>query len=271
VNGFWNGRINENSDLDALSEKIGAKYAFPEEDKAFINDHIRIAMGLNPSGQEVFSDEIIQVNDMKEGSLPVVVKLEEACRHCPADKQSCKESCKYDAFIYTRSQGLKLNGDKCLNCGECVSKCDFGALNDKIEFIPLIKSAERSGHSGYAAVAPAIAGQFGDHVSMGQLRTAIKHLGFKDLVEVALFADILTIREAFEFNDLVKSEDDFYLTSCCCPVWFNLIQKTYPDLLSHMSPAISPMIASGRFLKRLPRCQCRLYQPLCQKAESKRA
>jgi len=83
------------------------------------------------------------------------------------------------------------------------------------------------------------------------LRSAFKLLGFKDMIEVALFADILTIKEAYEFNELVKSEDDFFLTSCCCPMWFNMIKKVYPDIYDYLSPSISPMIASGRILKKL--------------------
>jgi len=66
-----------------------------------------------------------------------------------------------------------------------------------------------------------------------------------------MFADILTIKEAFEFNQLVKSEEDFFLTSCCCPVWFNMIKTNYPDIYKHLSPSVSPMIASGRILKKL--------------------
>ena len=71
------------------------------------------------------------------------------------------------------------------------------------------------------------------------------------MIEVAMFADILTIREAFEFNSLVKTEEDFFLTSCCCPVWFNLTKKGYPEMFKHMSPSVSPMIAAVRFLKVL--------------------
>ena len=71
------------------------------------------------------------------------------------------------------------------------------------------------------------------------------------MIEVALFADILTIKEALEFNHLVKNEEDFFLTSCCCPIWFNMIKKSYPDVYKHLSPSVSPMVASGRILKEL--------------------
>ncbi|NLT95222.1 MAG: iron hydrogenase, partial [Clostridia bacterium] len=103
------------------------------------------------------------------------------------------------------------------------------------------------------------------------LRTAFRLMGFKDMVEVALFADILTIKEAFEFDKLVKTKDDFFLTSCCCPVWVNFTEKQYPQLFSHMSPAVSPMIASGRVLKALyPECKVVFISPcLAKKAEAK--
>jgi Fe-S-cluster-containing hydrogenase component 2 len=117
-------------------------------------------MGLESYGEKRLSDEILQAHQMNHSSLPVVVKLEKACKHCPADKRSCENACKYDAFIYTRSQGLKLHDDKCLNCGECINRCDLGALNDKIEFIPLLNWLKDKEIAVYAAVAPAIAGQF---------------------------------------------------------------------------------------------------------------
>jgi iron only hydrogenase large subunit-like protein len=70
----------------------------------------------------------------------------------------------------------------------------------------------------YAMVSPATAGQFGD-VTVAQLRTAFKRIGFTGLVEVALFADILTLKEALIFDKNIKRDSDFMLTSCCCPIW----------------------------------------------------
>lgn len=96
-------------------------------------------------------------------------------------------------------------------------------------------------------------------------------MGFTDMIEVAMFADILTIKEAFEFNHLVKTTEDFFLTSCCCPVWFNMTKKNYSELYKHMSPSVSPMIASGRILKKLyPDCRVVFIAPcIAKKAEIK--
>ena len=51
-----------------------------------------------------------------------------------------------------------------------------------------------------ASIAPAFHGQFSESVTPGKLRSAFKALGFQGMVEVALFADVLTLKEALEFT-----------------------------------------------------------------------
>lgn len=246
---YWNGQLNSIDDIKRLAEDIRDKYNFTQQDMPFIKDHIRIAMGLDPRGDKEFTDELDLVRRSEAIAEPIVAKIDGPCELC--DNDNCSTTCKYEAQIFRRSEEPVIVDNKCLGCGQCVVNCDFGALADKIEFLPLINLLKNKNTKIFAAVAPAIAGQFGDDVTLGQLRTAFRLMGFDDMIEVAMFADILTIREAFEFNHLVKAEKDFYLTSCCCPIWFNLTKKGYPDMYRHMSPSVSPMIATGRFLKDL--------------------
>ena len=249
VKQYWNGNLNTAEDLENLSYLIKEKYDFSDEDIPFIRDHIRIAMGLDPAGDMEFGNELDIVSKSEATGAPVIAKINGICKDC--GDNACKDLCKHEAAIYRRNEGPVIDNNQCISCGECVVRCDFGALADKIQFIPLVNLLKDKNATVFAAVAPAITGQFGDDVTMGKLRTAFKLLGFADMVEVALFADILTIREALEFSNLVKTEKDFFLTSCCCPVWFNMTKKGYPEMYKHMSPSVSPMIASGRFLKRL--------------------
>lgn len=60
---------------------------------------------------------------------------------------------------------------------------------------------------------------------MGKLRTALKCLGFTGMLEVAVFADILTLKEALEFDKNIRDETQFQLTSCCCPMWIAMIKN----------------------------------------------
>jgi iron only hydrogenase large subunit-like protein len=173
--------------------------------------------------------------------------------------------------MYHKNKGPAIDREKCVNCGQCVKDCTCGAFVNKIEVIPFLNDLKNDDVKVYATVAPSLVGQFGKDISMGQLRTAFKLLGFADMVEVALFADILTIREAFEFDRLITSEEDFFLTSCCCPVWIRLVENKYPEIFENMSLSISPMIASGRFLKSMyPESKVVFISPCtAKKAEAK--
>ncbi len=71
------------------------------------------------------------------------------------------------------------------------------------------------------------------------------------MVEVAVFADILTLKEALEFDANIQKEQDYQLTSCCCPVWIGMIRKIYQELVPHVPGAVSPMVAAGRVVKQL--------------------
>lgn len=108
-----------------------------------------------------------------------------------------------------------------------------------------------SGAPVYALIAPAFISQFSAEMTPGKLRSAFKALGFAGMIEVALFADILTLKEALEFDAAVVAKEDFMLTSCCCPLWVGMIKKVYGLLAPHMPPSVSPMAASGRAVKKL--------------------
>lgn len=123
----------------------------------------------------------------------------------------------------------------------------------------------------YALVAPAFLGQFSNKATPGMLRNAFKKIGFDGMVEVAIFADILTLKEALEFDENIQSEKDYQLTSCCCPMWIAMIRKVYSDLMPHVPATVSPMIAAGRTVKMLHDNTVTVFVGPCvaKKAEAK--
>ncbi|MCK8823838.1 [Fe-Fe] hydrogenase large subunit C-terminal domain-containing protein [Fuchsiella alkaliacetigena] len=271
VKEIWAGELTQ-EELREILAWLQEEYDYQAEDLSFLKDQLRVSMGLEPNQKGELSTELAELQELSRIEKPIINKVEGVCQPCIEESEAeCDQACKYETLQYRRNQGAVIVNDKCLNCGKCISSCPFGALADKIEFIPLVELLKESSTEVYAAVAPSIAGQLGNEVSLGQLRTALKLLGFEDLVEVALFADLLTIKEAFEFDQLVAEEGDFFLTSCCCPVWIRLVKSKFPKLFARMSPSVSPMIAAGRVLKELyPEAKVVFIGPcIAKKAEAK--
>ncbi len=177
-----------------------------------------------------------------------VIKTE-SCETCEYDR-ACEKSCIFDAIVEEQGE-IKIDPARCVGCSVCVESCKLGKLTASRDILPALRAVREKKGPAYALIAPAFLGQFSDKVTPGKLRSAFAALGFDGMVEVALFADILTFKEAIEFDRNVNRVEDYQLTSCCCPVWIAMIRKIYSELMPHMPAAVSPMIACGRVVKKL--------------------
>lgn len=63
-------------------------------------------------------------------------------------------------------------------------------------FIVQVINALKAGKKVVAMVAPAAEGEFGADITMGSWRTALKKVGFADMVEVAAGGDMTAAYEA---------------------------------------------------------------------------
>lgn len=173
----------------------------------------------------------------------------DTCADC--FERACQKSCIFDAIETGKEGELFINPSRCERCAACIDACKSNHLAASKDVLPAMRAVRNASGPVYLMIAPAFSGQFRGHVTAGKLRSACKALGFTGMVEVALFADILTLKEALEFERHVREPGDFQLTSCCCPVWIAMIRKRYHELLPHVPGAVSPMVACGRFLKRI--------------------
>lgn len=176
----------------------------------------------------------------------------------------CKDVCPYSAIIkYDRPCAVacgvnaiesdelgraKINEDKCVSCGMCITNCPFGAIADKSEIYQLVKSLKKEDTSHVAIVAPSFVSQFGPLASPDQIFEAIRLLGFSDVMEVGLGADIETIKEAGEFLKDVPEKRP-YLGTSCCPSWGMMVDKMFPDQKPNISSSATPMIATAEYIK----------------------
>lgn len=183
-----------------------------------------------------------------EKYAPVIHTQE--CEEC-AYERACQNSCIFDAIEEDMEGRITIHPQKCSGCGVCVDACKLKRLEESKDVFPILHEIRKKKRDVYALIAPAFTGQFGEAATPGRLRTAFKAIGFKGMVEVAVCADILTLKEALEFDRHVLTEKDFQLTSCCCPVWIAMIRGIFKELVPHMPGAVSPMIAAGRIVKKL--------------------
>ncbi len=161
-------------------------------------------------------------------------------------KRPCENACKAKAITMDEDKAAKINDEKCVACGACVYQCPWGAINDKsfiLDVINLIKdSKNNTEYKVYAVVAPSIASQF-VYAKLGQVLSGIKELGFYDIEEAALGADIVALAEA---KELVEKG---FLTSSCCPAFVSYVKKQFPDLSEYISHNLSPMATIAKSIK----------------------
>lgn len=158
----------------------------------------------------------------------------------------CKRSCPVDAITMDDNGIVVIDESKCIQCGACIHSCPFGAIGSKtfmVDVINLIKAGKKV----VAMVAPATEGQYGPDITMASWRTALKKIGFEDMVEVALGGDLTAAAEAEEWAEAYKEGKK--MTTSCCPAFVNMVKQHYPMLLENMSTTVSPMCAVSRMLK----------------------
>lgn len=198
-------------------------------------------------------------------------KCVEACPYNAIShtKRPCAEACGVKAIKSDRLGRAEIDDDKCVACGRCITACPFGAISDKTEIYQLVK-ALKSEKRVYAIVAPSFVGQFGKFVSPVQVKEAIKLLGFEDVIEVGLGADLTTLNEAHEFMESVPEERKFLGTSCCYS-WKLMVRKKFPEIDDNISDSSTPMIYSGDYIKKMDKDAkvCFIGPCISKKLESK--
>ena len=176
-----------------------------------------------------------------------------ACaRACPYSaivmtQRPCKAACPVDAISWNENDIAVIDEKKCINCGRCVSACPFGAIEDISWIVPVIQDIV-AGKKVYAIVAPSIQGQF-DNVLLTQIKAGIKELGFADVFEAALGADVVAKEEYAELKK--HKEEGIPMTTSCCPAFVNMAKIHFPTVYEkNVSTMVSPMMARAAILKK---------------------
>lgn len=176
------------------------------------------------------------------------------CREvCPYDaichkERPCKHACGIGAIKSDKAGRAVIDNDMCVSCGMCMVSCPFGAIADKSQIFQLIR-AMQSGRKIIAQVAPAFVGQFGPKVTPEMFKEALKELGFADVYETALGADIGCMAEAEHYVKEVASGNQAFALTSCCPSWSVMAKHLFPETIDKISNELTPMVATARIIK----------------------
>lgn len=172
------------------------------------------------------------------------------CRFNAIIKQErpCVSVCGMGAIEKDEYGNAVINQDKCVSCGQCLNSCPFAAIVDKSQIYQTVRALV-SDTPVYAIIAPSMAGQFGKGLTDEKIRGAFAELGFADVYEVAVGADLCCIEEAEHFVREVPAELPFMCTSCC-PAWSKMAKKEFPEFADCISMAMTPMVLTARLIKQ---------------------
>ena len=159
----------------------------------------------------------------------------------------CENACPVGAIAKDENGITHIDQEKCISCGKCVSACPFGAVHKKSHIIDIIKNM-KLGKKVIGMVAPAIMGQL--PCTPKQLKQAIIKIGFSDVVEVAVGADITTKNESDEFKERVIEGGAGFMTTSCCAAYNELVEKHIPEIKQYRSQTKTPAYYTAELVKK---------------------
>ena len=170
--------------------------------------------------------------------MSIVYTVRDKCKGCYA----CIRGCPAKAIKV--EEGLaQVMKERCIICGTCVQVCatkakqvesDTGVVWQLLgQYRPVIAILS----SSFPAALP--------EVRPGQLVTALKRLGFSEVMEDSFGAELV----GREYAQLLDRDKNRAVLSSNCPAVAAYIEKYHSELIGNLAPIVSPMIAMGRVIK----------------------
>ena len=253
TNGLEESNIAEKYYEPPLMQVIPSACNMCEERKYEVSDMCQGCIA-HPCMQVCPKDAISRVKGRAVIDQDKCIKCGKCKSVCPYDaiakkERPCSKACGVDAIETDPYGRAVINSEKCVSCGQCMVSCPFGAIADKSQIFQLIRCMKQGGKV-IAEIAPAFVGQFGPDATPRNVKAALLELGFADVVEVALGADIGAVAEAHHYAKHVATGELPFLLTSCCPSWAMLAKTQFPDLIDSVSSELTPMVATARSIKK---------------------
>jgi iron only hydrogenase large subunit-like protein len=161
----------------------------------------------------------------------------EKCKGCT----NCIKRCPVEAIRVRDGKAMILE-ERCIDCGECIRECPNHA---KVAVTDTLDKLSEY-YYNIALPAPSFFGQFKEQVNIEDLLAAFAGIGFDEVFEVALAAEIVG-HAVHEYLAGYKGKKPVF--SSACPAVLRLMQIKYPELLDQVAPFLTPMEVAARLAK----------------------
>ncbi len=180
--------------------------------------------------------------------MPGVVRtIQDRCRRC----YTCVRYCPAKAIKVEDGQA-KVIEERCIGCGNCYKVCAQSAkeIQSSVADVQALLSGKAP---VLACLAPSFPAAF-SHLAPGQVISAVRALGFAEVLEVAFGAELVSRAYA----RLAHEKPDRLIISTPCPALVAYVEKYVPELVPNLAPIVSPAIALGRVIKQRYRPHARV-------------
>ncbi len=170
--------------------------------------------------------------------MPIIDFKAAMCKHC----YKCVRGCEVKS-IMIRNGHAYIMPNRCILCGQCLLNCPqsakrvSGGLSKVKEFLKGGAPVVLSLSSAYIGLFP--------YKSRGQVKAALKKLGFADVRDSAEAAALAT----GEYVKLLEQGEMENIITSACPSIVDLIEIHYPELIPYMAPVLLPSGIHTRMLK----------------------
>lgn len=165
------------------------------------------------------------------------------CQDC----YKCIRRCPVKA-IRMENGHAKIIPEMCIFCGGCVTHCPNHAKHsrdDTARAKQLFSLKKRV----FVSLAPSFIAEFQDFTPK-QLIAGLKKLGFSDVSETALGADLVSAKVAEKLEDAVKTNGQKLFISSACPAVVEYIKLYMPQFAPFITDLASPLLAHARYLHK---------------------
>ncbi|MDP2944320.1 MAG: [Fe-Fe] hydrogenase large subunit C-terminal domain-containing protein [bacterium] len=186
----------------------------------------------------------------------------EQCLDC----DNCITACHHQGIDYLRLAGagaaqeivpVKDKEKSCIYCGQCAAHCPSASAQEQSAWPAVEKALQDKQKIVIAQFAPAVRVSLGEEFGLpygtnceGLIYTALKKLGFNNVIDINFGADITTMTEAEELMERLRAKKAVWpMFTSCCPAWVAYAEFYHPELLPHLTAARSPHIHSAGALK----------------------